>query len=171
MSIPNLSNSSVKVFCDGGARGNPGPAAAAFVLYKVQDSSASPGLPAVKFPVKRGEYLGVATNNEAEYKAVIVALTWLTANFHSLITNPITKNQSPITINFFLDSNLVVNQLTGLFKVKQPHLRELLLKIRELESVLTNHYQLLTIDYSYIPRSQNSAADTLVNETLDRTIS
>lgn len=127
---------SLKINCDGGARGNPGPAAAAFVVTG-------------NLQYKCGKYLGVATNNVAEYQAVILALEWLVKN--------------PGRADFFLDSNLVVNQLNGLFKVKNADLRELLLKVRELEGKIT-----LPITYSYVPREQNSEADLLVNETLDQ---
>lgn len=126
-----------KVFTDGGSRGNPGPAACAFVVY---DDSGN-------IRQKRGKYLGIATNNEAEYQGVIEALC------HPELV-------SGSEINFFLDSLLVVNQLNGLWKIKEPRLRELILKIRELEAGKN-------ITYTHIPREQNKEADALVNETLD----
>ncbi|MCL4389995.1 MAG: ribonuclease HI family protein [Patescibacteria group bacterium] len=137
----------IKINTDGGARGNPGPAACAFVAYDEAGNLLE----------KRGKYLGTATNNEAEYQGVIEALTYLANNKH-LISN----------INFFLDSQLVVNQLNGLFKVKEPRLRALLMKVRELESELTKSYKLQAISYEYVPREQNRVADALVNETLDK---
>lgn len=126
-----------KVFTDGGSRGNPGPAAAGFVVY---DDSGN-------IRQKRRKYLGIATNNEAEYQGVIEALSHpeLAGGFH---------------INFFLDSLLVVNQLNGLWKIKEPRLRELILKIRGLEAGKN-------VTYTHIPREQNTIADQLVNETLD----
>lgn len=136
----------LNIFCDGGSRGNPGPAACAYV---VKDSEGN-------LREKRGKYLGVATNNIAEYQAVIEALSWLTTTNHELSA-----------VNFFLDSQLVVSQINGFFKVKNPNLRELLVKIRELENTLTTHFPLLTVHYSSIPRSQNYLADALVNTTLD----
>ena len=128
--------------CDGGARGNPGPAASAFV---VTDENGGP-------IYQQGFYLGVATNNQAEYHSVILALQWLSAN------NTLEE------INIFLDSVLVVSQINGLFKIKNPNLRNLLFKIRELESEIKSK-----IIYSQIPREQNSEADLLVNQTLDTT--
>lgn len=130
---------SLKINCDGGARGNPGPAAAAFVIYG----------PAGNLPYKCGKYLGTATNNAAEYQAVILALEWLV--------------KSPQPAEFFLDSTLVVNQLNRVFKIKDAKLRELLLKVRELEAKIS-----APITYSYVPREQNWEADRLVNVTLNR---
>lgn len=125
----------MKIFCDGGSRGNPGPAACAFVAHDDAGNTRA----------KCGKYLGVATNNEAEYSAVILALEHL---------------NSLNSIDFLLDSLLVVNQLNGLWKIKNPRLRELLMKVRELEAGKK-------ITYTHVPREQNSAADLLVNETLD----
>lgn len=125
----------LKINCDGGARGNPGLAAAAFVVTG-------------NLQYMCGKYLGETTNNVAEYQAVILALEWLAKN--------------PEKADFFLDSNLVVNQLNGLFKVKDSKLRELLVKVRELEAKIST-----PITYSYVPRERNWEADALVNQTLD----
>ena len=67
-----------------------------------------------------------------------------------------------LTINFFLDSNLVVNQLNGLFKVKDANLRSLMLIVRILEQEVGG-----SINYKHIPREQNWQADRLVNQALD----
>ena len=136
----------LKVFCDGGARGNPGPAAIGFV---VQDSTGS-------VIHQHGEFIGSTTNNVAEYRAVIAALEWL-------IKNKSTFHFELLTLNFYLDSALVVNQLNGLFKIKQAHLRELVLQVKILESSLQ-----VSPVYAAIPRSQNSHADSLVNQALDQ---
>ena len=134
------------IYTDGGARGNPGPAACAFVAT---DESGA-------IIYQQGFYLGVTTNNQAEYQAVIEALKWL-----SLQT---TKDQQ-LTANFYLDSQLVVNQLKGLFKIKDPNLK---IKYLEIKKLIANS-QLLIANFTYIPREQNSAADRLVNQTLDKT--
>lgn len=136
------------IFCDGGARGNPGPAAAAFVVYT---DSGTEG--AEKVRKKCGKYLGETTNNVAEYTAVVEALAWLKGN-----------KDGVDKVEFFLDSNLVVNQLNGKFRVKEPKLRELLVKVRELEA----GFSPLFWTYSYVPRLKNSQADLLVNQTLDK---
>lgn len=135
----------LKVFTDGGARGNPGPGACAFV---VKDEAGN-------LREKRGKFLGMSTNNEAEYQAVIEALSYL---------GNTSDRRSISDVDFFLDSNLVVNQLNGKFKVKESRLRELLLKVRELERAMED----AQIGYSHVPREENSEADGLVNETLDR---
>lgn len=138
------------VYCDGGARGNPGPAAVG-VAIKQGDTD----LP-VSTLIKLNKYLGRATNNQAEYQAVVHALEWITDNLKNLV-------QIPEKIRFFLDSTLVVNQLNGQYKLKNAGLRELLLKVRNLEQKIN-----LPIVYSYIPREKNTEADNLVNEALDK---
>lgn len=135
----------ITINADGGARGNPGPAAAAFVA---KDEA---GI----LLEKRGKYLGRATNNVAEYSAVVLGLDWVLSNLGNL--------RDLSQIQFFLDSNLVVNQLNGKFKVKDNRLRELFFKIKSLEQEIG-----VPISYSYVPREKNFEADELVNETLDR---
>ena len=128
----------IEVYCDGGARGNPGPAAYGFVV-KVAGRQ-----------VKEGQgYIGIATNNFAEYTAVIEALNWLTGRF------------SGRDLNFYLDSQLVVSQLSGIYKVKNSTIRDLVFKIRSLETSFGQ------IKYQHIPREQNLQADSLVNQALD----
>ena len=134
----------LKVYTDGGSRGNPGPAACAFVVFD----------DAGNLRYKRGKYLGVATNNEAEYAGVIEALRY----FQPKAGPPLAERD--LSVQFFLDSLLVVNQLNGLWKVKEPRLRELVIQVRSLENGLA-------VTYSHVPREQNSQADFLVNETLD----
>ena len=132
----------IKVYCDGGARGNPGPAAIGVLIQTPQQ----------QYSLKR--YLGKKTNNQAEYEAVLAALTWLKTHLPQL--KPTTQAK------FFLDASLVVNQLNGNFKVKNSSLRELLLKIRNLEGQLP-----FPITYHYIPRQANKTTDQLVNQALN----
>ncbi len=132
--------SALLVYCDGGARGNPGPGAAGCV---VKDSAG-------KRRLLCGKYLGRVTNNQAEYAAVKLALEKIKKHF-----GPVSK------IQFFLDSKLVANQLGGLFKVKNAILRNELLTIHELENSFTEVY------YQHISRSENVEADTLVNKAVD----
>jgi len=129
--------------CDGGSRSNPGPAASAFAVWQGSD-----------LVYRQGLYLGVATNNQAEYKAVIASLQWLAA-----------QDRIPDHVTWKLDSMLVVEQVIGNWKVKDFKLKYLRDKVREhLEQLFpdSSHYQ-----FQYIPRSQNTVADELVNETLD----
>ena len=137
--------STLDIYCDGGARGNPGPAAAAFVVASAGSSIH-----------QSGQSLGPTTNNVAEYTAVKLALDWLVTYTNS---HPVTQ------VNFFLDSNLVVNQINGQFKTKQPHLKSLHSQVTHQLAQLK-----LPITFSYIPRSRNYRADALVNQTLDSLI-
>lgn len=134
----------LKVFTDGGSKGNPGPSSIGGVGYingkKLFDFKKS---------------IGIATNNDAEYQALINALE---------IINPKSKNPNKIQvlnlkqIQFFSDSRLMVNQVKGLFKVNVGRIREYILKIRALEQEIN-----LPITYSYVPREKNVEADRLVN--------
>ncbi len=133
----------LSIYCDGGARGNPGPAAIAFVVW--QDG---------KIIHRFSRKIGKTTNNVAEYQAVIAALEWL--SHQSSIIN----HQS--TISFYLDSLLIVNQLNGIFKIKNSFLKELIFKIKNLEKELK-----AKIDYHHITRSKNKIADALVNQALN----
>ncbi len=134
----------IKIFTDGGSRGNPGPAAAAVIA---KDNAG-------KVRLLRGKYLGKATNNFAEYQGVILALEEL------LKTIDIEPRKTKLAFN--LDSNLVVNQLNGTFKVKDAKIRDLVVEIRNLEP------QFLDVSYVHIPREKNTEADRIVNETLDK---
>jgi ribonuclease HI len=129
----------VEVFCDGGSRNNPGHAAYGFVV-KVNGQTIK----------KDGQYIGIATNNVAEYTAVVEALLWLENKY---------KGEE---VNFNLDSNLVVSQLTGVFKIKNADLGNFVVKIRSLENSFKK------INYKYIPREKNKEADLLVNSALDK---
>jgi ribonuclease HI len=134
------------IHTDGGARGNPGPAAIGVVI---EDGKEIAGF---------GKRIGETTNNVAEYTAVIEALTYV----KSQIPNFRHQTDEQTLIQFFLDSTLVVNQLNGLYKVKEMHLRELLTKVRLLEGEVGG-----MITYTYIPREQNRRADFFVNKALD----
>lgn len=134
---------SLKIFCDGGARGNPGPSAGAFVV-----------LEGTRVIYKKSAYLGVGTNNLAEYKALILALFWLVKNFKSAVLEK---------TDFYLDSELVVRQLNGDFKVKHKNLKLIFLKAKSLEKEFGG-----TINYNYVSRTKNRLADFLVNKELDK---
>jgi ribonuclease HI len=131
----------VAVFADGGARGNPGPAAIGAVVL---DPSTDPPtrLAAVS------ERIGSTTNNVAEYKALIAGLQAARA-FPSR------------RVIVRADSMLVVRQVEGAWRVKQPHLRPLLDEVRKLLRVYEE------VDIAHVPRAQNTDADMLVNAALD----
>jgi len=129
----------LKVYTDGGSRGNPGPSSIGGVGY-------IDGKKVFEF----NKSVGTATNNDAEYKALIEGL--------EQILNPNDKNQNPNKIEFYSDSRLMVNQVNGFFKVKNGKIKEYILKIRSLEQEIK-----LPITYHLIPREQNVEADRLVN--------
>lgn len=130
---------------DGGARGNPGPAACAAVIKNTETNQV--------FEISK--YLSVATNNVAEYSGVILAFIWLQE-----------KNVIPedTTLKFYLDSLLVVSQLKGEYKIKNENIKVLASKVKEFEK----SYQ--KVEYFHVPRAQNSDADKLVNECLDKSL-
>ena len=135
--------SNLNIYCDGGARGNPGPAASAFVVIDESGSEV----------YSRGYYLGEATNNQAEYCAVLKALEWF-----------IISGFSAGKLTFYLDSLLVASQLKGVYKVKDNALKDYLFRIRN----LIEKNNIIILDYIHIPRLENSRADTVVNQILDR---
>ena len=132
----------IKIYLDGGARGNPGPAAIGFVV-KNQNN---------RIIFQQGQTIGWATNNQAEYQALITALTWIKNN----------QCQTEI-IDFFLDSQLVVKQMRGEYKIKSAKIKPLWQKAKELEAEL----QPAGINYYLIPRSLNQEADFLLNQALN----
>lgn len=130
----------LQIYTDGGSKGNPGPAAIG-IAYFVNGTKVD----------SYREDIGTATNNEAEYTALIRALELVKGK-------SIHTEHSVDKVVVFSDSRLMVNQLKGLFKVKESRIREFILKICILESEIN-----LPIDYINIPREQNTVADALVN--------
>lgn len=138
------------VYTDGGARGNPGPAAIGVVIKDYQGK--------LVYTMKR--VIGNATNNVAEYTAIIGALSSLL----NLSSSPKKSGE----IHCFLDSELVVRQLNGVYKVKNKAIRALFIKAqKELEALADRGYRVL---FLHIPREQNTQADQLVNDALDKQV-
>jgi ribonuclease HI len=127
-----------KMFTDGGARGNPGPAGIGVVIEG-------------QHPGEISEYIGKATNNIAEYKALIRGLQ----KAHQLGYKE---------LEILCDSQLVVEQVKGNYKVKEPHLKPL----REQVSALILEFENVSI--KHIPREQNEEADKLVNQAIDAAV-
>jgi len=144
-----MTNPKLHIYTDGGSRGNPGPAAIGVVIKDGSDQLIH----------QFSQTIGRATNNLAEYQAVIAALKWLIANKNHLAGLSLSGD---CRINFFLDSTLVVNQLNGLWKVKDANLRQQVIQIRQLEAGLN-----CQIQYTAIPREKNLEPDTLLNQALD----
>lgn len=133
----------ISIFTDGGARGNPGPAALG--VY-IEDEGG-------KELTKIGKKLGDQTNNFAEYSAIEEGLLWAIRN----------KVEFNITeINFYMDSQLAYSQLTGLYKVKNSAIRDFVFKIRQIEQEIG-----IPIFYNHVPREKNKKADLMVNLALD----
>lgn len=129
------------IYTDGGARGNPGPAAIAAVINDKEFS----------------ETIGETTNNIAEYKAVILGLK----KARQIIGKEKTKN---IEIEIFSDSELIVNQQNGLYKVKEESLKELFIEIWNLRQ------EFKKVTFTAIPREKNKKADSLVNFALNHAV-
>jgi ribonuclease H / adenosylcobalamin/alpha-ribazole phosphatase len=128
----------VKLFTDGGARGNPGPAAYGFVL-EAEDGSVL---------AAEGARIGVATNNVAEYRALIAGLERAVE-----LAVP--------DVEVVSDSELLVKQMRGEYKVKNEALRELSLEAARLARTIGK------VRYTAVRREHNELADRLVNEALD----
>lgn len=133
----------LKIFCDGASRGNPGPAASAFIVYDQNN----------RLLHQHSQYLGRQTNNFAEYTAVLLAYSWLLQNKHLAIDH----------LAFYLDSELVVRQLNGLYKIKSPTLSLLANQIFAVRKSLS-----VKITHHHVVRNKNSQADSLANHAIDQ---
>ena len=132
------------IYTDGGARGNPGPAAIGIVI----------GAPVNK---NYSEQIGKTTNNVAEYKAVIFALK----KAKSLLGG---SKAIETKIEIRSDSELLVNQLNGKYKIKDEDLQPLFIKVWNLKQ------DFLRVQFVHVPREKNKEADRLVNQALDTLI-
>lgn len=127
-----------QLFTDGGSRGNPGPGACAYVLYNS----------AGKVQEKCGKYLGVVTNNQAEYDGLLFGLE-------------AAQKLQIDDLSCFLDSELVVKQLNGEYRIKDGGLKVKALQILKIKAAMDQ------VTFNHIPRAKNFLADKLVNDTLD----
>jgi ribonuclease HI len=128
---------------DGGARGNPGPAAAGAVIRKDGEIVATVA-----------QYLGAQTNNWAEYEALILALE----EAHGTLGEELAK----ASVEIRMDSQLIVRQMEGRYKVKEPSLKEKHARVTDLISAYAPHAR-----FVHVPREENGDADKLVNQVLD----
>lgn len=128
----------VKLFADGGSRGNPGPSASGFVLLDKDDNVL----------VDEGIYLGITTNNQAEYTALKLGL-------EKALELGVRE------IEVYMDSLLVVNQMKGIFKVKNRDLWPIHEAIKEMAA------KFKIIRFSHVPRELNKLADAAVNRAMD----
>jgi ribonuclease HI len=128
----------IKLYADGGSRGNPGPSASGYVLLDMNND----------IIFKGGVYLGITTNNQAEYQALKFGLE-------------AAQKMGVREVDVYMDSLLVINQLKGIFKVKNRDLWPIYEAIKELAT------QFKKISYTHVPRELNKLADAEVNSTLD----
>lgn len=128
----------IKLFADGGSRGNPGPSASGYVLMNEKDEIIE----------DKGVYLGVTTNNQAEYTALKLALE----DCHK---------RGAEEVQVFMDSLLVINQMKGIFKVKNRDLWPIHDAIKNLS------HEFKKITFQHVPREYNKLADAAVNRALD----
>jgi ribonuclease HI len=133
------------VYTDGGARGNPGPAGIGVVITDEKNN-------VIK---EYSKEIGIRTNNEAEYEAVIFALQKIKQLFGK-------EKVKKINIEIRMDSELVARQLNGKYKIEEEKLFPLFIKIWNLKMDFGN------ISFVEIPREKNREADRLLNEELDR---
>lgn len=128
----------LQLYADGGSRGNPGPSSSAFAILDMDDN-------VVK---KDGIYLGIGTNNQAEYTALRIGLEEA-------------RNMQAEEVHVYMDSLLVINQMKGLFKVKHRDLWPIHQACRQLADSFHK------IDFTHVPREYNKIADAEVNDILD----
>jgi ribonuclease HI len=129
-----------KIYTDGGSRGNPGPAGIGLVIYD--------GLTG-EVVYELGDYLGTATNNVAEYTALVRALE-------------IAKDLGAAKVEVFADSELMIKQLNGQYKVKNEGLIPLYQKVRFQAG------KIASCTYTHVPRAKNKRADQLANLAMDK---
>lgn len=133
----------ILIYTDGGSRGNPGLAALGVYIEDDKGNEL----------VRIGKKIGQATNNVAEYSAILEGFNWLVEN---------KKKHEIESAYFYMDSELACLQLTGIYKVKNSKIREFVFQIRQKEAELK-----IPVFYKHIPREQNAKADSMVNLALD----
>lgn len=134
------------LYADGGSRGNPGPAGAGAVVFDT----------AGKRVVDVSDYLGVATNNIAEYEAVLRGLNALYEAYPE-------GHFAHAEVLIRMDSKLVIEQLKGAYKVKHPNL---IPRYFEVKNVIARHFPHIT--FEHVRREFNKDADELANKAMDR---
>lgn len=134
----NASENTVVIYSDGGSRGNPGPSAAGYVILDYRQQVIAQG----------GEYLGITTNNQAEYQGVRIGLEKALELKYK-------------RVDFKIDSMLVVNQMKGFYRIKNRELWPIHERIRELMKKFDK------VTFNHVAREFNQLADGMVNKTLD----
>ncbi len=130
----------ILIYTDGGSRGNPGPSGAGAVLYDKETNEVLAEI---------SEYLGKQTNNVAEYTALLLALQKA-------------KELEAERVHCRLDSELIVKQMSGEYRVKNEHLAKLFVQIWNLRQ------QFVDVTFEHVRREKNKVADQLANDAMDR---
>jgi len=133
----------LKIYTDGGARGNPGPAGIGVVIFDLASG---------EIIEEHSKYLGKTTNNQAEYQAAILALQRAV-------------DLGAQKVELIADSELLIKQARGEYKVKNPDLAKRFLELKNLETKLRGRVQ-----YLHVKRSHNKKADALANKAMDKGI-
>ena len=133
----------LSIHTDGGSRGNPGHSGYGFVVLDNQNNIVHQG----------SQYLGIKTNNEAEYQGLLAALTWLKTYSSS---TQVTK------VTVYMDSQLIVRQIQGFYKVKADNLKPIFTQIQSLLSSFP-----FLVSLSHVTRDKNTLADKLANLAMD----
>jgi len=142
----------IHVYIDGASRGNPGESGIGIIIKTDKGDTL----------FSAAGYTGKMTNNQAEYNALISALTKIKKT-PSLLNSDTSEN--PVAIIIHSDSELVVKQLNGEYKVKEPELKKLNYRVRELIHAISKK-----IEFKHIRREQNREADRLANAGIDSKI-
>jgi ribonuclease HI len=129
----------IKLYTDGGARGNPGPAATGVVIKDDKD----------KVLKTASQFLGTATNNQAEYEALLQGLEIISKDFKGS------------QVQVFMDSELIIKQMLGEYRVKDAELKKIYVQVVRLVEKIGE------VKFKHIRREKNTEADALVNQTLD----
>lgn len=135
---------------DGGARGNPGPAGIGAVIADDRGKIIS----------RHKKYIGEATNNAAEYRALILALD----EAEQVASSKYQVASRQVNLEIRMDSELIVRQMQGRYKIKDSGLKILAAKVLK----LMEHFR--QVAYKHVPREQNQLADELVNQAIDSAI-
>jgi len=132
-------NKKLIIYTDGGARGNPGPAGIGVVIFNADES---------QIISQHKKYIGKTTNNQAEYKAVVLGLEQA-------------RKLKADEVEARMDSELICSQINGAYKIKNPDFQDSFIKIYNLKQSFKK------IIFKYIPRGKNKLADKLVNQAID----
>ncbi|MBI4036524.1 ribonuclease HI family protein [Candidatus Daviesbacteria bacterium] len=144
------------IYTDGACRGNPGPASYGFTISSEEG----------KLLHEEGKFIGVTTNNVAEYTAVLEALKHAQQEY-APPASPASRGErgepaGGLEIELYADSKLVAEQLSGRYKIKNPRLKAIFEQIKILELNIGRVF------YNHIPRFKNTLADKLANQALDK---